>query len=261
MYGLRERLEDMGQPVPDERYEDIILQALPAEYERVRTASYERRNFHLADIRRMMSALYTDHLFRPNNSPLVAGRGVAMQAAGGDDSTIKCHYCDNPGHRQKICVAWIAAQCKGRNQQTTRSTPLGRWRRKARGDGKPMWCSFHKSTTHSDETFRRQQQQMGNNGSAICANQGTDDSAVLTGSDPPPGSNIEEQGISFAAVEGPAREEPPKKQSFWPLDRTGEAVASFDTSGLFSVFEGTTSENTGRSTFEIKEGPIQGLGL
>ena len=50
MDGYRERLEDMGQPVPDERYEDIILQALPAEYERVRTASYERQNFHLADI-------------------------------------------------------------------------------------------------------------------------------------------------------------------------------------------------------------------
>ena len=49
MDGFRERLEDMGQPVPDERYEDIILQAIPAEYERVRTASYERRDFHLAD--------------------------------------------------------------------------------------------------------------------------------------------------------------------------------------------------------------------
>ena len=37
--------------------------------------------------------------------------------------------------------------------------------------------------------------------------------------------------------------------------------ASFDTSGLFSGFEGATSENTGSSTFEIKEGPIQGLEL
>ena len=30
---------------------------------------------------------------------------------------------------------------------------------------------------------------------------------------------------------------------------------------MFSGFEGATSENTGSSTFEIKEGPIQGLGL
>ena len=143
MDGYRERLKDMGQPVPDERYEDTILQALPAEYERVCTASYERRDFHLADIRRMMSALYIDCLSRPNNSVLVAGRGVAMQATGGDNSIIKCHYCGNPGHRQKNCVAWIAAQCKDGNQQTTRSTPLGRWKRKAGGGRKSMWCSFH----------------------------------------------------------------------------------------------------------------------
>ena len=44
-------------------------------------------------------------------------------------------------------------------------------------------------------------------------------------------------------------------------DPTGEAVASFDTSGLFSGFEGASSENTRSSTFEIKEGPIQELGL
>ena len=132
MDGFRERLEDMGQPVPDERYEDIILQAILAEYKRVRTGSYERRDFHLADIQRMMSALYIDCLSRPNNSPLVAGRGVAMQATGGDDSAIKCHHCGNPGHRQTKCVAWIAAQYKNGNQQTTRSTPLGRWKKKSR---------------------------------------------------------------------------------------------------------------------------------
>ena len=210
MDGYRERLEDMGQPVPDERYEYIILQALPAEYERIRTASYERRDFQLADIRRMMSPLYIDCLSRPNNSPVVAGRWVVMQATEGDDSTIKCHYCGNLGHRQKICVAWIAAYCKGGNQQTIRSTPLWRWKRKAGGNGKPMWCSFHKSITHSYETCRRQQQQVGNNGGANCANQGPDYPTVLTASDPPPGSNIEKQGISFSAVKVPAEEEPSK---------------------------------------------------
>ena len=219
MDGFRERLEDMGQTVPDERYEDITLQALPAEYERVRTANYERRDFHLADIRRMMSTLYIDCLSRPNSSPLIAGRGVAMQATGGDDSAIKCYYCGNPGHRQKNCVAWIAAQCKNRNQQTTRSTSLGRWIKKAGGDSKPMGCSFHKSTTHSDETCRTLQQQLGNNGSANCANQGSDYPAVLTASDPSPGSNIEEQGISFAAVEVPTKEEPASGRLVPPVKR------------------------------------------
>ena len=261
MDGFRERLEDMGQPVPDERYEDIILQALPAEYERVRTASSERRDFHLADIRRMMSALYIDCLSRPNSSPLVAGRGIAMQATGGDDSAIKCHYCGNPSHRQKNCVAWLAAQCKNRNQQTTCSTSLGRWKKKAGGDSKPMWCSFHKSTTHSDEICRTLQQQLGNNGSANCVNQGSDYPAVLTASGPPPGSNIEEQGISFVAVEVPTKDEPSIEESFWPFGPTGEAVASFDSSEFFSGFGGATSEDTESSTFEIEEGPIQGLEL
>ena len=244
MDGFRERLEDMGQPVPDERNEDTILRAIPAEYERVRTASYERRDFHLADIRRMMSALYIDCLSRPNNSPLVAGRGVALQATGGDDSAIKCHYCGNPGHRQKNCVAWIATQCKTGNQQTTRSTPLGRWKNKTGGDGKSMWCSLHKSTTPRDETCRTLQQQLGNNGSANCANQGSDYPAVLTASDPPPGSNFEQQGILFAAVEVPTRDESSKEESFCPFGPTGEAVASFDTSGFFSDFGGATSEET-----------------
>ena len=71
-----------------------------------------------------------------------------------------------------------------------------------------MWCSFHKSTTHGDETCRTLQQQLGNNGSANCANQGSDYPAVLTASGPPPSSNIEEQGISFAVVEVPTRDEP-----------------------------------------------------
>ena len=79
-----------------------------------------------------------------------------------------------------------------------------------------MLCSFHKSTTHSDETCRTLQQQLGNNGSANCANQGSDYPAVLTASDPPPGRNIEEQGISFAAVEVPTKDEPSIEESFWP---------------------------------------------
>ena len=124
-----------------------------------------------------------------------------------------------------------------------------------------MWSSFHKSTTHSDETCRTLQRQPGSNGRANCVNQGSDYPALLTASNPLPGSNIEEQGISFAAEEVPTRDESSKEESFWPFGPTGEAVASFDTSGVFSGFGGATSENTRTSTFEIEEGPIQGLGL
>ena len=40
----------MGQTVHGERYEDIIFQALPAEYEGVQNASYEKRDFGLVHI-------------------------------------------------------------------------------------------------------------------------------------------------------------------------------------------------------------------
>ena len=55
---------------------------------------------------------------------------------------------------------------------------------------------------------------MGNNGSANWANRGSDYPAVLIASDPPPGSNIKEQGILSAAVEVTTREETSKEQSF-----------------------------------------------
>ena len=79
-----------SQLVPDECYEGIFLQTLPAEYESVRTSSYERRDSHLEDIRRMMGAREIYCPPRPNNSPSVVGRGVPMQAILGDDNAINC---------------------------------------------------------------------------------------------------------------------------------------------------------------------------
>ena len=246
MDGYRERLKDMGQPVPDERYEDIILQALPAEYERVRTASYERRDFHLADIRRMMSALYIDCLSRLNNSLLVAGRGCHAGDWGRQQHHQVSLLRKSGTPPEKLCRL-DSVPVQRRKSANDSFNTVRALERKAGGGSKSMWCSFHKSTTHSDETCRRQQQQMGNSGSANWANQGSDYPAVLTASDPPLGSNIKEQGISFAAVEVPTREELSKEQSFWPSGPTGEAVASFDTSGLFSGFEGATSEEATNS--------------
>ena len=78
MDGYRDRLEKIGQSVPDERYEGIILRALPAEYDRVRIASCERRDFNLSDLRYMVSTMYADYLWRPYATNSVEGRGVVM---------------------------------------------------------------------------------------------------------------------------------------------------------------------------------------
>ena len=126
-----------------------------------------------------------------------------------------------------------------------------------------MWCSFHESkcATYSDETYRTQQQQMGGNGSAKCASQKWDYHFVFNASDPTQGSNVEGQGISFAAVEVPTRDEPTKEQDLLPFGSTDDTVVSFDTSGWFSGFGGANSEETEGSTFEIKEGPVPRLGF
>ena len=68
----------------DRQYEDLILQCLPPEHDRIRQTHFEREDFNLADIRRMMSKIYADNLARSNSdsSKGIAGRGVAMQTTG-----------------------------------------------------------------------------------------------------------------------------------------------------------------------------------
>ena len=70
----------------DRPYEDIILQCLPPEYDRIRQTHFETEDCSLADIRRMMPKIYADTLARSNSdsSRGIAGRGVAMQATGRD---------------------------------------------------------------------------------------------------------------------------------------------------------------------------------
>ena len=103
---------------------------------------------------------------------------------------------------------------------------------------------------------------MGDNGSANYTSQDSDYYYfVLAATDHTLGSSIERQGMSFAAVEVPTRDEPTKVQGFWPFGPTSEPVASFDPSEWFIVSGGANSEETEGSTFEIKEGPVQRLGL
>lgn len=44
-----------------ERYEDASLQGLPAEFKRVQNDSYDKQDFALHGIRRMVHAMYVDN--------------------------------------------------------------------------------------------------------------------------------------------------------------------------------------------------------
>ncbi|CAM9982684.1 unnamed protein product [Sphacelaria rigidula] len=133
MDGYRDRLEKMGQSVPDERYEDIIFRALPVKYDRVRIASCERRDFNLSDLRYMVSTMYADYLSRLDATNSVAGRAVAMQASGRNDGSkinrVTCYHCGKQGHVRRNCPARSAARALtgGDGQDGGNNVNVGKW--------------------------------------------------------------------------------------------------------------------------------------
>lgn len=55
-------LEEMGQTVSDERYKDVIFEARPAEYERRRNSSYDKRDFVMDNSQHIIHTTYVDNL-------------------------------------------------------------------------------------------------------------------------------------------------------------------------------------------------------
>ena len=114
----RDRLDSVTpkEGPSDRRYEDIILQYLPPEYDRIHQTHFKRESYNLADIRRMMSKIYADNLARSHSdsSRGIVGRGVAMQATGRDLSKINCHYCNKFDHYENDCAGFKAAYHQNR---------------------------------------------------------------------------------------------------------------------------------------------------
>ena len=84
MDSCRDRLNASDPPEgpTGPQYEDILLQALPPECKAIRQAQLERGDFGLADIRRMIAAIYADNMARARSDSFrgIAGRGCAMHA-------------------------------------------------------------------------------------------------------------------------------------------------------------------------------------
>ena len=139
----------------DRRYENIILQCLPPEYDRIRQMHFERENCSLADIWRMMPKIYADNIWRmmpkiyadniwrlmpkiyadniwrmmpkiyadnlarshSDPSRGIAGRGVAIQATGRDLSKINRYNCNKFGHYKNDCADFKAAHHQNRRRR------------------------------------------------------------------------------------------------------------------------------------------------
>ena len=108
-----------------------------------------------------------------------------------------------------------------------------------RGGDRNQWCSFHKSTTHSDADCRTHHGVGSGVGSANAGNANY-------------AANYIDHPISFTAVEAPTEEE-----AFWPFGPTDEPV---DTSGLFGS-SAASVEKTDDSLFMVDEEPAQKLGF
>ena len=101
----RTRLEQMDELVSGYRYEDVIIQALPTEYDYVNNKSYCDRDFDVESIRRTTNNIFIYNLSRanPNGMESVVGRGAAMQAAGRCLSSDECYNCGELGHGCSNC--------------------------------------------------------------------------------------------------------------------------------------------------------------
>ena len=101
----RERFNACDSPEgpTDRQFEDIILQALPPEYEHISTSHLEKSDFGIADICRIMSAIYAANLAHSSLTTGIAGRGAAMPAEEDNRRDIICHYYKRAGHFKKTC--------------------------------------------------------------------------------------------------------------------------------------------------------------
>ena len=152
MDSCRDRLNACDPPEgPTNRQcEEIILQALLSEYDRISQTHLEKRDFGLADIRCMVAAIYADNLSRFESSKGIAGRGAAMQAVGRDRTSILCRYFDKFWYFKRKCPLRNKNQLDKRQQLLRhhqhqqhgqhQQKPRGRRQNNGGGGGDCVWC-------------------------------------------------------------------------------------------------------------------------
>ena len=103
LFEIRGRLNEMGEKISDERFEDILLQGLTDDYDVVKMTSFHSPNFGINEIQSMMTNLYIYRLSTPGHVNKLAGRGAAMTTTK-RSRKVRCYNCHEFGHMKRDCT-------------------------------------------------------------------------------------------------------------------------------------------------------------
>ena len=134
---LRTELGDLGETVSDNRVWEIIMDALPTSYDHIREAAILNDKFSLDQLKSSMRRTYA-HQVRSVRQESDTVTAMSASKSSFTRTKGRCHLCRQSGHYQR--------ECPRRQELSTKKVPKSK-----------KWCSFHKSTTHSDKECRAQQ--------------------------------------------------------------------------------------------------------
>lgn len=197
----RIRLQELGETILDDTFADVLLRALPREYEFVKQLKYRDRSFGLDDIQTTSVNYYIDDLSRKSSAPSIAGRGAAMAASLRD---VQCYNCQEYGH--------YSGDCPKPSQKKHPAKGKKKGRKKGGGGSSQKWCSLHKTTSHSDAECHKQKEQKEKELEKLAANlallntRSSDNrypaigSAYVAHGGPEPAAEPVKFGFSFCAI-------------------------------------------------------------
>lgn len=142
---LWQRLDDMGETISDERFQDIILQGLPDDYRFIQDTHHRDRTFGLEEMKTTMRNMFIDTLSRRVQNAKIGGREAAMHTTTRDENGVECYGCHECGKFRRNCP-----NVKKNGQQKGQSSS-------GKGGRGQRWCSLHKTRSHDDSECRAQQ--------------------------------------------------------------------------------------------------------
>ena len=127
---LRIRIENMGEKVYDRWFKDICVTSVTDEYKDVKMMMYRNSSFDIDQMQTTERHMFLDQQSRNGMKGRIAGRGTAMTTKTSTDHDVYCFKCKERGHTKRNCRKF-----------KPRTNP----------DRTSMWCSVHRTTSHSDE--------------------------------------------------------------------------------------------------------------